>query len=129
MNNVFVPDCMTDREFLLWQRANWHISDHRLRASRPCLDCPMAFADEMRLAGRCNGTPKREAPSKHDPRRLLQWRQAQARKRAGLRVRRSPAEVAELRERVRSIRAQGKTWAGVGAELGIAGEYARSLAA
>ena len=51
------PECMTDAELERWHEAD---SIYRRRAGTsvtPCFDCTAAFSDEMRSAGRCNGTP------------------------------------------------------------------------
>lgn len=52
----FVPLCMDAGEWSEWREANdrLHISG---RSERPCTDCPMGYAAEMRAQGRCNGTP------------------------------------------------------------------------
>lgn len=47
---VWTPACMSADELATWQSGrNW--------ADRPCLDCLLGFAVEMRAVGRCNGTP------------------------------------------------------------------------
>lgn len=52
----WAPACMTAEEHRLWIEANGLLNDH-LQARRPCEDCPIAWADERRAEGRCNGTP------------------------------------------------------------------------
>lgn len=47
------PACMTADELALWQR-----DPYKHPVSVPCIDCPMAFAIEMRRQGCCNGEPK-----------------------------------------------------------------------
>jgi hypothetical protein len=50
-------DCMTDEEWTEWVAMNpVALSDGQV-ADRPCTDCPLGFAAEMRALGRCNGTP------------------------------------------------------------------------
>lgn len=52
---VWAPLCMDAPEWVDWQRLNpVRISE---RADRPCADCPMDFANQMRSEGRCNGEP------------------------------------------------------------------------
>lgn len=48
--------CMDDDEWALWQDANrrLNLSD---QLERPCQECPLAFALEMRAVNRCNGEP------------------------------------------------------------------------
>jgi hypothetical protein len=52
------PDCMTPAEL-----EGWRVADARYRkgpsTGNPCLDCPLAFAEEMRAVGCCNGRPGR----------------------------------------------------------------------
>ena len=45
--------CMTPDEWDEWQRLN-PVNAH---ADRPCADCPLGYAAEMRAVGRCNGQP------------------------------------------------------------------------
>lgn len=56
---TMTPHCMDEWELAFWReqaeylRKSWNdgpIND-------PCQDCTVAFAAEMRLIGRCNGTP------------------------------------------------------------------------
>jgi hypothetical protein len=47
------PLCMDAEDLEGWRRLNRGGS----RARRPCEDCPLDFAAEMRLLGRCNGSP------------------------------------------------------------------------
>ena len=78
---------------------------------------------------RCNGPvkmyPTRQA---HSQRRLLQWREASARKRAGIRIRRNAAEVAALRADVVAAKAAGEPTSVVAARLGIPVTYVQKLA-
>jgi hypothetical protein len=46
---------MSEDEWSDWQRHNQSMGSGR--AKRPCEDCLLGFAAEMRLEGRCNGTP------------------------------------------------------------------------
>ena len=50
------PPCMMPGELARWSEANLLFVGSR-RALSPCLDCTPTFAVEMRLEGRCNGTP------------------------------------------------------------------------
>lgn len=47
---------MSPEEWALW-RARWKASYGSHRRARPCPDCPLGFAVEMRAEGRCNGEP------------------------------------------------------------------------
>jgi hypothetical protein len=47
--------CMDPDEWRLWIDANRRASQNRV--SRPCNECPLGFAVEMRAIGRCNGEP------------------------------------------------------------------------
>lgn len=40
-----------------WQRLNLRNTNLAARAARPCEDCTLGFAADMRAEGRCNGTP------------------------------------------------------------------------
>jgi hypothetical protein len=51
----WVAACMEPDEWALWTEANRRSAAHRI--SRPCEDCPLGFALEMRAIGRCNGEP------------------------------------------------------------------------
>ena len=53
MIEAWAPLCMEAAEWAHWQRSR-HTSD---RNSRPCDDCPLGFAAEMRSVGKCNGVP------------------------------------------------------------------------
>jgi hypothetical protein len=48
----FRAACMTDDERELWGCP-----------TPPCVDCPIAFAADMRLVGRCNGSPRIALPA------------------------------------------------------------------
>lgn len=60
---TWAPLCMSDAEWRDWQALNPFYSKHNplVRksdvAARPCADCPLGYAAEMRAQGRCNGTP------------------------------------------------------------------------
>lgn len=58
MTPSWSPLCMEEDEWADWQRYNPKIASTD-RAERPCADCPVEYAAEMRIAGRCNGVPKR----------------------------------------------------------------------
>lgn len=49
--------CMDDDEWRLWNQANRSISAGSHRVDRPCRECPLGFALEMRAINRCNGEP------------------------------------------------------------------------
>ena len=63
----FVPLCMTTAELSAWNRANEVTGRHRV--GRPCDDCPLSFAVQMRATDRCNGEPLGDLDrEKHTPR-------------------------------------------------------------
>lgn len=49
------PDCMSPADFTDWTRHNEKTNG--MRAKRPCEDCPLAYALEMRGINSCNGYP------------------------------------------------------------------------
>lgn len=51
---VWAPLCMDDVEWRLWKDADVK-SLHPVY--RPCAECPLSFAAEMRAIARCNGSP------------------------------------------------------------------------
>jgi hypothetical protein len=51
------PACMDADEFEAWAEANRRMTYRADRASRPCADCTLGYASEMRAVGRCNGSP------------------------------------------------------------------------
>lgn len=53
---AWVAACMEPDEWEAWQVSNRRIAVSG-RAPRPCSDCPLGFAAEMRSVGRCNGSP------------------------------------------------------------------------
>lgn len=58
---LWAPACMTADEWEGWRAANQRLYT-RARwfthpTERPCIDCPLTWAAEQRLAGRCNGEP------------------------------------------------------------------------
>ncbi|HVM31445.1 MAG TPA: hypothetical protein VM305_11825, partial [Candidatus Limnocylindrales bacterium] len=53
----FIPACATPEELARWERTNWHPYLVGQRATRICDDCPIGWAAEQRLRGRCNGSP------------------------------------------------------------------------
>lgn len=122
---------MSREEYDDWRKANDRTAGE-FRADRPCIDCPRWFRDEALAERRCNGALRRAPratakPSKHPPVRLLQWREAQQRKRDGIRIRRSSAEVDALRHAVIERRKSGARWAQIGRELEIDPKYVRQL--
>lgn len=126
---VFIPDCMTDAELDSWQAANRRISDVKERALRPCADCPIEFAREMRREGLCNGSPRRTGMTATSVAlRVRQWRESQARRRAGAPLlRRSREEVAALALEVVALQNDGHSLAEAGRILGIKERYAWKL--
>lgn len=54
---AWAPACMDAEEWALWERANRSLSSSLERATRPCADCPLGHAADMRAIGQCNGTP------------------------------------------------------------------------
>jgi hypothetical protein len=60
---AWAPACMAPDEWADWQRLNPSPAPSRrgLRGSlfvdRPCADCPIGYAVDMRALGRCNGKP------------------------------------------------------------------------
>lgn len=54
---AWAPACMDADEWALWERANRSINSSIERATRPCADCPLGYAADMRAEDRCNGTP------------------------------------------------------------------------
>ena len=80
--------CMDPAEAAEWERWNAILPPDR-RASDPCEDCTVAFATEMRLAGRCNswptararGAPRLTSAGERQERRRSQWREAKQRER------------------------------------------------
>jgi hypothetical protein len=120
---------MTREEYEDWREAER--AQRRavgIRAFRPCADCTLAFQQENLLAGTCNGAI-REArdEAQHPPIRLRQWREASARKRAGIRIRRSAAEVRALAVAARALREAGLSYSAIGERFGIDHSYARDL--
>jgi hypothetical protein len=56
---------METEDFIRWAEVNALVSRP---AARPCDDCPLAFALEMRAIDRCNGVPRGvEIDSDEDP--------------------------------------------------------------
>lgn len=51
------PGCMADDEYAGWQEMNRQVTRLSDRAPRPCADCMLGYAVEMRSLSRCNGTP------------------------------------------------------------------------
>lgn len=54
-------DCMSDEEWSSWLALNPTNLGLGV-ADRPCTDCPLGFAGEMRAEGRCNGSPGWQPP-------------------------------------------------------------------
>jgi hypothetical protein len=57
-------ECMDDEEWARWVETNpiAGFQDATI-APRPCTDCPLGFAAEMRAEGRCNGSPGWQPPA------------------------------------------------------------------
>lgn len=53
---VWEPACMDPAEWADWQRLN-PVLNSLMHTERPCTDCPIGYARQMRAIGRCNGTP------------------------------------------------------------------------
>jgi hypothetical protein len=56
---AWAPLCMDADEWAGWQRHNRRLVGLKglQQADRPCADCPLGYAAEMRAIGRCNGQP------------------------------------------------------------------------
>lgn len=54
---AWTPACMADDEYAAWAEMNSRMTSRSERAKRPCADCTLGYASEMRAVGRCNGTP------------------------------------------------------------------------
>jgi hypothetical protein len=52
----WAPACMEPGEWAHWRSLNPRLPDE-VFAPRPCTDCPLGFAADMRAEGRCNGAP------------------------------------------------------------------------
>lgn len=53
---TWVAACMQPDEWAAWQDTNRRLNQ-AMQAPRPCSDCLLGFASEMRSIGRCNGQP------------------------------------------------------------------------
>lgn len=131
---TFTPLCMDEGEFAAWRAANARCSP-AYRAPRPCFDCPVAFASEMRLVGRCNGAMRQDKPTTTPEARLVQWRTASARRRERvrtgerLRTRRSSSEVRILEQQIAEMMTAGMDASAVARHLGLTANYVRELRA
>jgi hypothetical protein len=55
---TWTPACMDADEYAGWLEMNQATATARAVAvDRPCADCTLGYAAEMRAVGRCNGTP------------------------------------------------------------------------
>ena len=63
----WTPACMDAPEWAGWQKANRSISATSERLTRPCDECPLGFALEMRQIDRCNGTPSGAPEDEEEP--------------------------------------------------------------
>lgn len=52
----WTPLCMDGDEYSSWREMNLRVAKNS-QATRPCADCPLGYAAEMRAVGRCNGSP------------------------------------------------------------------------
>lgn len=59
MADDWKPACMDADEYALWQRGDDQVgrTNGAQRGRRPCADCTLGHAADMRAQGRCNGTP------------------------------------------------------------------------
>jgi len=57
LDGGWVAACMEPDEWAHWLATNPQATIDSEFADRPCRDCPLTFATEMRALGRCNGTP------------------------------------------------------------------------
>jgi len=62
--SIWTPLCMDADEFETWSTTakGWKTPNGRWEM-RPCTDCPLSFAAEMRAEGKCNGTPGWRPPA------------------------------------------------------------------
>jgi hypothetical protein len=60
---------MDEDEYAAWAEMNRRITGRSDLATRPCADCTLGYASEMRAVGRCNGTPAgvEEEPDMEQP--------------------------------------------------------------
>lgn len=106
MTADFEPTCMTAEELAGWHAANANIYSNRERAARPCHDCPLAFAQEMRGLGCCNGEPHRRGGYAIDPRPVVHRRSSRyADAETRLRARREQWRLSSQRRRARAAAA------------------------
>lgn len=59
------PSCMEPEEWDAWQDTNRRLQQ-QAQAPRPCSDCLLGYAAEMRAIGRCNGQPGGDAHEDHE---------------------------------------------------------------
>lgn len=59
------PSCMEPDEWVAWQESNRRLA-LGYQAPRPCSDCLLGYAAEMRATGRCNGQPGGDAHDEHE---------------------------------------------------------------
>jgi hypothetical protein len=129
MSKVWFPECMTTAEYAEWRAAERRAyKSAGIKAHRPCEDCPLSFQQENLLRGTCNGAVRKAANEPLYPsKRLRQWREASARKRAGIRVRRSQAEINALAHLIVGMRDGGASYSAIGRLLGMDHTYVRDL--
>ncbi len=105
--DTWSPACMADDEYAGWAKMNARITGHSQRAKRPCADCTLGYASEMRAVGRCNGTPGsiEKEPEMEQPENVAPPPQPDAR--PPRRARRGRAAVCLVRARARLLPAGG----------------------
>ena len=65
---AFTPLCMDADELAGWRAQNdRNRHGNGIRAKRPCEDCLLGFAAEMRAVGRCNGEPGGDGADDQEP--------------------------------------------------------------
>lgn len=125
---TWVPLCMTQEEHEDWRAANAVQALTGARASRPCEDCTYEFRSAALLENRCNGVMRRSRkPIQSDPRRLLQFSEYRARRLSGTRIRRTPEQVAALRQRLVALVSSGATMAHAARSENVPHSYATKL--
>lgn len=62
---TWVAACMDPGEWASWQEKNRQVAQNQ-QAPRPCSDCLLGFAAEMRAIGRCNGQPAGDSADEHE---------------------------------------------------------------
>jgi hypothetical protein len=77
---------MEPDELALWlEGAAAYTAGNGRGTKTPCTDCPMWYHLQEKAAGRCDRKPQPHGGVPGRPGRKAQWREAQARRRAGTR--------------------------------------------